>query len=618
MIFKNDSISNILHSNPLFRHLEYDEIQKLKNISDIKRVSKKEIINTKKIKSFGIILDGLFELGQKLSGENIYLFPGSFFGDIPFTDSRYVGLIKAVVNSQIMLFNPDELYKVFLSSYKGLRGYIRNIKRNGFEVVNYGRDFLKTNSKIITVFSNSHRAGNSIVSSLLGIFLSESGKTIILDASYGSLSPDGGSVFNVFDKKLVPAVSQKAGEETDGNINNRIVQVTDSLSLLNISSGSKIKINTEILSPVISILSRNYKYIILDHSGYDKDFSACVLTLSDVVFSVVKDLKDKKSCYDIFDSNLKDGQRVYYILNRHFSKNIGKFEGGYIFDDLDLKKRRFTFADYKEIIENTNTKAVFDNLSGLINAEKTGLVIETGLLNAGLLSGFFSTLYDKDVKIDLMYSSCWSYLITALFILSGSSKEFEKRFLQIFSDDKINSLMDITFPEEYIYKNKIYSFIKNIAGEGRLEHYSVIPMARISEHDSSPDISRGKSRIFSTGFISEIFSASFIFDLFEPQKITDRYYHNGFPDNYVTESQLIRTDIDKILSVSVKNSKDLAFSLRKILTFHGKFINGLQSGYYDAGLCNTENNTVIEADMDIFNAKEMLKVSKQICENIEL
>ena len=202
-MFHNIQFSPIQVLYPFF----FKSKEKFCESGQIKHISKNEVINIKKINSFGIILEGIFELAQKLSGENIYLSSGTFFGDVPFTDSRYIGSIKAVVNSRIILFNPDEIYRVLLSSYKGLRGYIRNLKRNGFEVINYGRDFLRTGSKVITVFSNNHKSGNSIITSLLATFLSESGKTIILDASYGNpssgiLSTGKGSIFNIFEKEF--------------------------------------------------------------------------------------------------------------------------------------------------------------------------------------------------------------------------------------------------------------------------------------------------------------------------------------------------------------------------------------------------------------------------------
>jgi hypothetical protein len=602
------NIPYILQNIPFLSHLNDIEIQALCAIVQTKSVPKNEKIDIKKIKSFGMVAEGVFELGQRVRGDKLYLAPGSFFGEIPFAVSHHAGIIKAVKDSVIILINPAEMYKTLLGSYKGLKGYIKNIKDNGFDIIDSGNECFKRKSKVITVYSQYYNSGNSILGTLLGLILSARDSVIILDASYG-----GNSIFNIFQKDLPHAVSQKAdeGATDDKFIFDRIINISENLSLLNISSGSKIKINPDILSPIIFILSRKYKYIIIDHSDYKKDFTNRILGISDIVLPVIKSIKDKSIFHDVLDSALKDGQRVYYILNRFYEKSIGTFEGGYILEDLGIDKKDNLLTNLKSILESNKPK-VFEELTELITRERTGLTIQTNLTNSVFLAGFFSTLYEKDIKVDTIYSSSWSYLITLLYILNGERNEFESNFLKLFTEEKIKSHLEVTFPDEHVYKNgRIYNYADELAGDKRIEHYSMLPIAMLADHES------GSTRMFSTGFIRDIFTASFMLDIFEPKKIANGFYNSGYPSNYVKPENLLRTDIDIIRSVSINNKKKLNFGEKKVSKFFKGYLDRLNSEYIFPAFSKSKNDFIINVDADKYNVKEILNLSKDICKDIK-
>lgn len=601
------NIHYILQNIPFFTHLTDSEIQNLSRLAQIKSVSKDEKIDIKKIKAFGVVLDGVFEISQKIKGDIFYLAPGSFFGIIPFTTPVYTGTIKAVKKSTILLINPEEITRLLLSSFKGLRGCIRNLRRNGLELSNSGYDFLKQKSKIITVFSANNNSGNTIFSALLGMLLSEYGSTIVLDASY-----NGKSIFNLFEKDLIPAISQKIEDQTSGDvsINERIVNITENLSLLNISYGSKIKVNPEILSPIIFILSRKFQYIIIDHSDFEKEFTNKILELSDIVLPVLKSVKEKSYTYDIIDSGIKDGQRVYYLLNRFYTKDIGSFEGGYMFENLEIGKKDNTISALKNHIESENKQQIFIELGKHITIERTGIVVQASLINSAFLGGFFSSLFEKDIKIDTIYSSSWSYLIALFYTLSKDQNEFESRYFKFFTGVKIKSFLEITFPEEHIFNNsKIFHFAKEMAGDKRLEHYSLLPVALLSEYE------RKSKRMFSTGYVRDVFTASFLTDIFEPKKIADGHYHSGYPLNYAKPEDLLRTDIEEIRTISVNNKKKINMGEKKLTKFFKGYIDNLSEIYYDF-IFSKQADFSIDIDVDRYNPREILTISKDICMNM--
>ena len=601
------NIHYILQNIPFFTHLTDSEIQNLSRIAQIKSVSKDEKIDIKKIKAFGVVLDGVFEISQKIKGDIFFLTTGSFFGIIPFTTPVYTGTIKAVKKSTILLINPEEITRLLLSSFKGLRGCIRNIRKNGFELSNKGYDFLKQKSKIITVFSANNNSGNTIFSAMLGMLLSEYGSTVILDASY-----NGNSIFKLFEKDLIPAVSQKIEDQTSGDvsINEKIVSISDNLSLLNISYGSKIKVNPEILSPVIFILSRRFQYIIIDHSDFEKEFTNKILELSDIVLPVLKNVKEKSYLYDIIDSGIKDGQRVYYLLNRFYAKDVGSFEGGYMFENLEIGKNNNTISALKNHIESENKQQIFIELGKHITIERTGIVAQASLINSAFLGGFFSSLYEKDIKIDIIYSSSWSYLIALFYALSKDQNEFESRYFKFFAGAKIKSFLEITFPEEHIYHNsKIFHFAKELAGDKRLEHYSLLPVALLSEYE------RKWKRMFSTGYVRDIFTASFLTDIFEPKKIADGHFHSGYPLNYAKPEDLLRTDVEEIRTISVNNKQKINIGEKKLTKFFKGYIDNLSENYYNF-MFSKQADFSIDVDVERYNPREILTISKDICMNM--
>ncbi len=605
------NIPYILQHIPFFSHLTDTELQAISVFTEIKKIPKNEKIDIKKISSLGVVAEGIFELGQRTRGDRLYLAPGSFFGEIPFASGFHAGILKALKDSLIIFIKQDDLYKTLLTSYKGLKGYLRNIKDSGFELIKPGNEFIKQKSKVITVFGLYPDSGNSVITALQGMILSAVDSVVILDASYS-----GNSVFNIFQKVMPPAVSHRSEKSgTDENsILGKVVNINEKLSLLNISSGSKIKIDQEILSPIIFILSKKFKYIIIDHSDYGKnygDYTRKILEISDIVLPVIKNIKDKTALHTVLDSSLKEGQRVYYILNRFYEKNIGTFEGGYIVEDLNLSTKENFLPALKEILGN-NRPQVFDELADLITRERTGLAIQTGLTNSVFLSGFFSSLYEKDIRLDVLYSSSWSYIIALLYILSEDQKSFDINFIKFFSEEKIKSLLEVTFPDEHVYKNgKIYDYAGDIAGDKRVEHYSMLPAVMLADHGS------GSRRMFSTGYVRDLFTASFLLDIFESKNISGGFYYSGYPDMRIKPEDLLRTDIDNIRSVTIDNKSKLGFGEKKVPKFFKEYIENLNAEHRYSEFSKSKNDFIIDIDASGYNLKEILDLSKTKCKDMK-
>ena len=72
----------------------------------------------------------------------------------------------------------------------------------------------------------------------------------------------------------------------------------DGLDLVNVAFGSKVKVNPDILSPLLFMLSKEYRYIVIDCGDDDPGLRDRVIGLSDRIFTMVKNKRDIRSLYE--------------------------------------------------------------------------------------------------------------------------------------------------------------------------------------------------------------------------------------------------------------------------------------------------------------------------------
>ncbi|TFH43844.1 MAG: cyclic nucleotide-binding domain-containing protein, partial [Chrysiogenales bacterium] len=237
--------SATLSSIPLFRHFLDDEIARLQGIGRIASIKTGQQFDMKKVNSFNVVLSGSFEIESLGKTDVVYLAPGSFFGAVPFTDTRQAGKVRALVDSTLIMFGVEDMYRFFLMSYRCLRGYLKIIARMGLDVSEIGKDYFGGNTRIVTVYGPSPGSGKSFLASLLGAALRRSGKTLIMDLSFS-----GESLFNHFEKKVSAPLSHRMadGPALERMIAERMERVDDSLDLVNVAYGSRVRVNPDIIS----------------------------------------------------------------------------------------------------------------------------------------------------------------------------------------------------------------------------------------------------------------------------------------------------------------------------------------------------------------------------------
>ncbi len=556
-----DVTGTILARIPLFRHCLEEELRRLRTIGTIADVKKGHQFDLKKVNSLNVVVNGIFEIESTGNTDVVYLAPGSFFGTIPFTENRQAGRIRALVDSSLLMFAAEDMYRFLLMSYRCLRGYLKVVSRMGFVVSDVGTEYFGGMTRIITAYGNQQGAGKSLLASLIGASLKEMGKTVILDLSYA-----GNSVFNFFEKKITAPLSHRAedGPAFEEIIRGRIERVDDGLDLVNVAFGSKVKVNPDILSPLLFVLTKEYRYIVIDCGDDDPGLRDRVIGLSDRVFAMVKNKKDIRSLYDVFDASAREGQRIYYVLNEYHAGDVRDYPGGLTLPKFDAPSA----GEYERLRRLVGSEELAPLVS-LVTKKNRALVLETGLLNALFYGGFFGAMRGAGVSCDLLYASSYAYIVSALSLQSGSGAEFRKRMDQFFSEDRMSKLLDITFPTDHVFKNdSVMKLAGETCGNARIETFRDLPVAMLGQGGTS-----GR-RLFSTGYLRDMVAAAFcLYPVFEEVPIMDGRYNAGYPGFSVRAEDLFRIDVDETVCVSVRNAMKPAYRDGKLMSFFTRYLD---------------------------------------------
>ena len=586
----------ILQSIPPFSHLLQSELSSLRAISRTTTVKKGMSIDLKKSSSLHIVLSGTVEVEGTGRSDVVYLPSGSFFGSLPFCEQKNRGILRATTDAVVLILDESALYRYFLSHFRALRGYIRILDRMGFAVSDTGRDYSGNRTRIISSFSAHRKAGTTLLASLLGFLISDEGKTVILDLSY-----DGNSLFNCFEQKITSPLSHRRADDegVEDEISKRIVQVNENLHLLNVSSGSRVRVNPDILSPVLLLLSRKYRYIILDVPDGDTSLRDRALSLSDYIFAIVRK-NEPPAIYNTIDAVTKDGQRVYYVINEHTAGKISGFNG------LVMEKYKSDGNLSFDDLSGLKNSGVLSSFTSLVKQRVRSLILETRGIDSLLYAGFFNSFDAALAPYEIIYSSHWAYIVAALYSVAHDYAGFRKGIEEFFSERRMASFLDVTFPENNVFKNNaIRRYTEEIFGQIRIEEFTAMPVARIESDDGE--------RMASSGFLRDITACSWVVcPHFEPVFFGGAMYHSGYPETRSGCGDLLRSVVDEIDVALAGDDHTLAFESGRMLGFFRSMIRTQNRYIPGPGLQNLADRTFIlpSCGMD-YKVKKIIDYSEK-------
>jgi hypothetical protein len=582
------NIEQIIRLNPLFRHIPGQEMPRLLKIFKSTTLKKGQLFDIKKNNSLNIIIDGIFEVEASGRSDIVYLSPGSFFGNLPFCDNRHRGSVRALTDSVIAVLDADELVKFFFTFVKSLRGYLRIVEKLGFTLSGFGLDFNMTKSRIISVFSIETSSGKTFLSSALAAALGKNNNTVILDMSYS-----GDTVFNFFGSKIYPPLSQKETGALDSEkfLSERIVEVGNGISLLNVCHDSKVRVNPDILQAIILILSKKYKYIILDLSNEDEDLRKEAFSISDIIYAVLKKKTALDQYFNIFDRELVYGQGVHYILNEFFSGNSGEIHGQYILPKFEYSRD----GDYISALQEISSSEKVAEIAESASRKRKACVFETKFADSLFYAGFLNASQSVGFEFDCCYTSSLSYIVLSLFTASRDSVDFSRLLKKFFPGERINKYLDVSFPDNFVFDiSGVKKISEDIFGKSRIEMFKNSPWAMIAEN------SLENKKIVSTGFIKDAFASSFsLYPVFNEFESDGKRYSCGLPDFRPRPDDLIFTGADEIYHVIVRNAEKLTFTDSRVLKFYRNILSLYELPYEAYSLVSDKNILLEVSERDI-------------------
>ena len=549
--------ADALKKNQLFAHCNEYECSAILAASQTYRLSMGQKIDLKNERALFVVLCGFLvpELSP-VKADSLYFCEGSFFGSLPFLDAQPRGALKALADTVLLRLDEDGMHRMFALSYKSFRAYLKILQNRMLPLSERAGEFVQKHARIITVYSRKAQSGKSFFAAHLACMLEKHGQVAVLDASYS-----GQSVFDYFEKKLYAPVSQRESGEslTEAYLEKRIERVSDSLALLNVSFGSKVRVQPEIISPLVFLLSHRYSFIIIDVSDTDAVLAERIFDLSDDVFCVEKREKDILRDERLFDGVLTCGQQLHFVINEYFEKHPLE-HNGLLFPCQKTKQDSALYPQiFKQAGEDWSEKICTQLL-----LKKTALVLEP----CGFRSLYYSGLFEQNPKFIAesdVYASSVAFIAAALYRISGGRGVYHKLLKKYFSADRIASFLDVVFPEKNIFQNeKIYRAASDVASDLRLEKIS--PRICCILHDDA-------TRFISIGYVRDMLAASFSVDpAFAPYRIGDRFLHAGSAAGICPEA-LYRMGYDEVSSAGVDAQISIDFESKPVISLFASLLD---------------------------------------------
>ena len=274
---------NLIAPLPFLGHLTEEESDAVSSLFSEVKMRAGEKLDLKKDSRFFLLSEGLILSEGALSRvESSYFASGSFFGSIPFVHESPRGVFRALTDSRLHAVTLEDMHRFLVSHFSALRGYLSLMKRSGGVPNEIAERMHDRKSSVITIGSHERNSGRTVSAIAVARILAKKSEVILLDLSF-----EGRSLFDYMGLKLTPPVSQKKlGDGRESYITERIIRKDERFSVLNVSFGSKVKMDPAILSPLICTLSERFDYIVIDLGNNDQLIERECVNLSDIILSI--------------------------------------------------------------------------------------------------------------------------------------------------------------------------------------------------------------------------------------------------------------------------------------------------------------------------------------------
>ncbi len=546
------NLEDILSKFPIFSSLNKKGLKELVAISRLREFAKGEIVYKQKSPphSLYILLAGRVKTYTESSKILEYLYKGTCFGIISCLTGQPHSVTAETANDSLIVQIPKDKFNKLLTHHPAFAiEFSRLLSRRVKKRIDKDKTIFE--SCVISVYSQSQHIGKTTYSLVLAKALKEESnkKVIVLEFR----DEPKGFFFASRDKILKLELLSEASFD-------KFIDKKKGFEYVRVFFPSQPIHTSKYIQRLLSHISQNYNFIILDLASRESGFIATALTQADSVHLLMfeetkgaaqlqKQIEFIKNKYKLKEENIKP------ILQETATFTAGTFRQPMphpIFANLPF----FVAADASKLIQNYPLNPYAKSIRRIareISGVRIGLALGSGAAFGIAHIGVLKVLENAKIDIDLVSGTSMGSIITGLWGLGYSAKEIKERIMR-FNKFPVFSFWDIGFFKKSFLKGR---FLKGILYSlfGNKTFYDLKrPILIVSF-----DFIRRKAFVFSQGKLllrDAILASCSMPGIFEPVKTKEDLFLDGGVLNPLPVGCLVQEGVKKIISINVTPSKE--------------------------------------------------------------